>query len=48
MRSPSVQGMLPNWSLKLLRMFESRSSSASGLWPPPLVGNGSISALSLP
>ena len=43
-RSASVHGMLPNWSLKVLRMFESRSSSGSGLRPPPVVGTGSISA----
>ena len=31
--------MLPNWSLNVLRMFESRSSSGSGLRPPPVVGH---------
>src|SRR5262249_35768040 len=43
-RSASVHGMLPNWSLKTLRMFGRRSSSGSGFWPAPVVGTGSISA----
>jgi hypothetical protein len=45
-RSPSVHGMFPNWSLKVLMMFDSRSSSASGFRPPPVVGTGSIAASS--
>ena len=40
-RSASSQTMSPKRSLKVLRMFESRSSSGSVRWPPPAVGTGS-------
>jgi len=40
MRSLSSHAMSPNRSLNWLMMFESRSSSGSGRWPPPLVGTG--------
>ena len=43
-RSASCQAVSPKWSLKVLRMLDSRSSSGSGRCPPPAVGTGSISA----
>ena len=45
-RSASSQSSVPQWSLKVLRMFDSRSSSGSGRCPPAEAGTGSTSASS--
>ena len=45
-RSVSCHAMAPNRSLNSLKMLESRSSSGTGTWPPPIGGTGAISAFS--